>query len=74
MRIAWLRDMIAPGSHLAITHAVFEGARPDTSPLTDVYQKILGRHEGVGPRPIDEVARFFDGFEMVEPGLVYVRR
>jgi O-methyltransferase involved in polyketide biosynthesis len=73
-RIAWLRDAIAPGSHLVLSHAVFEGARPDTSPVGDVYQKVLGCAEMVGPRPREEVLRFFDGFELVEPGLVYVRQ
>jgi SAM-dependent methyltransferase len=73
-RIAWLRDAIAPGSHLAVTHAVYEGPRPGPSPVGEVYQTVLGRTETVGPRPLDEVARFFDGFELVDPGLVYVRQ
>jgi hypothetical protein len=73
-RIAWLRDAIAPGSHLAVSHAVFEGERPDKSPVGDIYRSILGGTEIVGPRPPDEVERFFDGFELVDPGLVLIRQ
>lgn len=73
-RIAWLRDAIAPGSHLAITHAVIDGPRPDANPVGEVYQSVLGFTEVVGPRPREEVERFFEGFELVDPGLVCVRR
>jgi hypothetical protein len=72
--IAWLRDQIAPGSHLVLTHAVYEGERPDSRGAVEVYKNVLGRAENVGPRPFDEVLRFFDGFELVEPGLEWVRR
>jgi hypothetical protein len=72
-RIAWLRDVIAPGSHLVVTHAVLEGTRPAKDPVREAYQSIRGS-ENVGPRPREEVERFFDGFELVDPGLVYVRQ
>jgi hypothetical protein len=75
-RIAWLRDMLPSGSYLAISHAILSGDRPKggPNPVGEVYRTALGRPETVGPRPRDEVLRFFDGFELVEPGLEFVRR
>jgi hypothetical protein len=72
-RMAELRDVMPPGSYLAISHVVFD-ARPDAAePIVDIYRKILNRTED-GSRTLDEVRPFFDGLEMVEPGLVYLRQ
>ncbi|MET9324770.1 SAM-dependent methyltransferase [Streptomyces sp. NPDC003038] len=68
--VAELRDALAPGSLLVLTHASFEGI-----PLTEevaggtvqVYRDI---RNPLVMRSGEEISRFFDGFEMVEPGLV----
>ncbi|PRH79234.1 hypothetical protein C6N75_10665 [Streptomyces solincola] len=68
--VAELRDALPSGSLLILTHASYE-----TMPLP---QETVGGAVGVyrdirNPlvmRPKDEVARFFDGFELVAPGLV----
>ncbi|MER7171652.1 SAM-dependent methyltransferase [Streptomyces mesophilus] len=68
--VAALRDALAPGSLLILTHASFDGI-----PLT---QERAGGTVGVykdirNPlimRSRDEIGRFFEGYEMVEPGLV----
>ncbi|NGO74288.1 hypothetical protein G6045_01095 [Streptomyces sp. YC504] len=68
--VATLRDALAPGSVLILTHASFDGI-----PLT---QERAGGTVGVykdirNPlimRSRDEIGRFFEGYEMVEPGLV----
>ncbi|WP_327351740.1 SAM-dependent methyltransferase [Streptomyces sp. NBC_01304] len=65
-----LRDALAPGSLLICTHASFDGI-----PLpTEQAQGTVGVYEDIrNPlvmRSRDEVARFFEGYEMVEPGLV----
>ncbi|MEV6573671.1 SAM-dependent methyltransferase [Streptomyces sp. NPDC051577] len=68
--VAQLRDALAPGSLLILTHASYEGI-----PLS---QEIAGGAVGVyrdirNPlvmRDHQEISRFFDGFEWVEPGLV----
>lgn len=57
-----LRDALPPGSHITATHVTVE--------------KIEGVHAAT-PTPIYvrthvEIARFFDGFEMVESGLVTI--
>ncbi|GHH53176.1 SAM-dependent methyltransferase [Streptomyces candidus] len=68
--VATLRDALAPGSMLILTHASYEGV-PLTEELTggvvDIYQKIKNP---LIMRSRSEVARFFEGFRMVEPGLV----
>ncbi|MEU9419302.1 SAM-dependent methyltransferase [Streptomyces sp. NPDC048272] len=68
--VAQLRDALAPGSLLILTHASYEGI-----PLS---QEIAGGAVGVyrdirNPlvmRDHQEISRLFDGFEWVEPGLV----
>jgi hypothetical protein len=66
--IGALRDATAPGSCLAITHVT-----GDVHPYDAV--KGVERVYATTPTPIyfrshAEVLRFFDGFELVEPGLV----
>lgn len=71
--VARLRDAVAVGSHLVIAHAVFD-ARPEAAgPLVDIYRKVLGRSEDAS-RTRQQVLRFFDGLELVDPGLVYIRQ
>ncbi|MFE0577380.1 MULTISPECIES: SAM-dependent methyltransferase [unclassified Streptomyces] len=68
--VAELREALAPGSLLILTHASYEGI-----PLTE---EVAGGAVGVyrdirNPlvmRTGEQIGRFFDGFEMVEPGLV----
>ncbi|MEU9256326.1 SAM-dependent methyltransferase [Streptomyces sp. NPDC048270] len=68
--VAELREALAPGSLLVLTHASFEGI-----PLTE---EVAGGTVGVyrdirNPlvmRGRDQIRGFFDGFEMLEPGLV----
>lgn len=73
-RIAWLRDELVPGSYLVLSHGVSEGEPRNTSAIGEVFRTVLDRSEIVGPRPYEDVLRFFDGFDLVEPGLDYVRR
>jgi S-adenosyl methyltransferase len=72
--IARLRDMLPSGSHLVLSHAVFETRPPTDDPVVAIYREVSGRADTQGPRPYDDVLRFFDGFELVDPGLVYVRQ
>jgi O-methyltransferase involved in polyketide biosynthesis len=70
--VARLRDSMPAGSYLALSHVVFD-ARPDAAaPIVDIYRQILSRSEAAS-RTREQVLRFFDGLELVEPGLVYVR-
>ncbi|MFF8268264.1 SAM-dependent methyltransferase [Streptomyces sp. NPDC016562] len=68
--VAELRDALAPGSLLILTHASYEGI-----PLTEevaggvvsVYRDI---RNPLVMRTRERIIPFFDGFEMLEPGLV----
>ncbi|UGY94542.1 SAM-dependent methyltransferase [Streptomyces gobiensis] len=68
--ISQVREAFAPGSLLILTHASTEGG-PRTSDQGDEISKI---YSNVGSRLMmrshAEVARFFEGFELIDPGLV----
>ncbi|MFC7309641.1 SAM-dependent methyltransferase [Streptomyces monticola] len=68
--VAELRDALAPGSLLVVTHASYDGVPlPDeqTAGTVGVYRNI---RNPLVMRTRDEIARFFEGYEMVDPGLV----
>ncbi|GAA5067226.1 SAM-dependent methyltransferase [Streptomyces similanensis] len=68
--VAELRDALAPGSLLVLTHASYEGIPlpPERSEgAVDVYKDI---RNPLIMRSRDRIARFFEGYDMVEPGLV----
>ncbi|MBW1600139.1 SAM-dependent methyltransferase [Streptomyces sp. JJ38] len=68
--VAQLRDALAPGSLLILTHASTDGG-PRT---VEQGREISNVYKNVGSRLImrsrAEVERFFAGFELVDPGLV----
>jgi hypothetical protein len=68
--VAQLRDAMAPGSCLALTHLTTE-AHPEGAALLRAKVQELGMSTPLVPRRREEIARFFDGFELVPPGLVY---
>jgi SAM-dependent methyltransferase len=68
-----LRESMVPGSYLAISHAVSDMRPEVTAKLAALYQDRMAI---AGPRRQNlrtkaEVQSFFDGLEMVEPGLVF---
>ncbi|NEA46122.1 SAM-dependent methyltransferase [Streptomyces sp. SID10815] len=68
--VAELRDALAPGSLLVLTHASYEGIPlpPERSEgAVDVYKDI---RNPLIMRSREQIARFFEGYDMVEPGLV----
>jgi SAM-dependent methyltransferase len=71
--IARYRDRLAPGSCLVITHGSVvppqEDPEGDTDKATSIYSRASAQ---LHARPVQEIARFFDGFELVEPGLVWM--
>ncbi|MEU6720447.1 SAM-dependent methyltransferase [Nonomuraea sp. NPDC046802] len=71
-RVAELRDALPVGSHIVITHVVLDSRPEAAKPLVALYREVLGHYEG-GARTRDQVLPFFDGLDLVEPGLVYVR-
>jgi hypothetical protein len=67
--VARLRDALCPGSYLAITHST---ADAHTEQARAVQQVSKQTPTPATLRSRDEVARFFTGFDLVEPGLVWV--
>ncbi|MEU8590825.1 SAM-dependent methyltransferase [Streptomyces sp. NPDC048664] len=68
--VAELSAALAPGSLLVLTHASYEGIplpQERAEGAVDVYRNI---RNPLIMRSRDEVARFFEGYDMVEPGLV----
>jgi hypothetical protein len=65
-----LREAMAPGSHLALTHVDFPGDDDGVQNLFAIY-----RNAGITvvSRDREETAPFFEGFDLLEPGLVGVR-
>ncbi|WP_240506337.1 SAM-dependent methyltransferase [Thermoactinospora rubra] len=65
--VARLREAGVAGSHLVVSHAI--DARPDTTPeALEIYRHATA---SLSLRTKEEIARFFDGYTLVEPGLVY---
>ncbi|HZM80136.1 MAG TPA: SAM-dependent methyltransferase [Candidatus Limnocylindrales bacterium] len=66
--VARLRDRLAPGSYLAIGHGTHD-SRPLES--KELSQLSKGTATSLAPRPLSEVERFFTGFTLVDPGVVW---
>jgi hypothetical protein len=67
---AALRDALAPGSHLMISHLT-SGSRPEqTARLSSEVQQR--DNISLVFRPEEEIAAFFGDFTLVEPGLVAI--
>jgi hypothetical protein len=71
--VTTFRPVLAPGSHLVIAHATIDELVFDER-LWQKTQTEYRQHTSTPliPRKKSDVARFFDGFEMVEPGLVWL--
>ncbi len=68
--VARYRDAIAAGSYLVISHITSEGQPVE---YVDTIRKVFERaREPMVPRAAAEIRRFFDGFDILEPGLVPV--
>ncbi|MFF4126555.1 SAM-dependent methyltransferase [Microbispora rosea] len=71
--VARVRDHLAPGSYLAIGHAVFDSRPELATPIVELFRHIVPQAHDA-PRDREKVLRFFDGTELVDPGLVYIRQ
>ncbi|MER5934732.1 SAM-dependent methyltransferase [Streptomyces sp. NPDC002054] len=68
--VAELREALAPGSLLVLTHASYEGiplTQEVAGGVVTVYKDI---RNPLVMRTGTEISGFFDGFELLEPGLV----
>jgi O-methyltransferase involved in polyketide biosynthesis len=68
--VARLRDTLAPGSYLAISHATSDTLTPEeTAKGTRIYNRSAS---GMTLRTRVQIEQFLDGFDLAEPGLVVV--
>ena len=65
--VDYYKRALAPGSYMQLTHFCDES--PEARANAAVLQRTLGRGQ---VRSREEITRFFDGLEMVQPGLVYL--
>ena len=62
------RDRLAPGSYLSLSHLTSDGPPPEeVAQVVDVYKNATSP---IVFRPREEIESFFDGFDLIEPGLV----
>jgi SAM-dependent methyltransferase len=67
--VAVLRDALAPGSYLVISHGTTDDQPQHVAGAMAHYDQTTAPFR---PRGYQEVLRFFDGFDLIDPGLVYV--
>ena len=69
--VAALRDAVVPGSYLLISHATGDGQPPEV-----IEAQRLSARTGteIALRSGAEITAYFDGFTLVEPGLVFIPR
>jgi hypothetical protein len=68
--IGQLRDALAPGSYLLISHATGDGQAAGVR----AAQQLTSRATAITLRTHAEIAAFFGPFTLVEPGLVHIDR
>jgi hypothetical protein len=68
--MATLRDALAPGSYLVLGHATDEGSKQKVMQAAEtVYNRSVTTQIHLRSRA--EILRLFDGYDLLEPGLVY---
>jgi hypothetical protein len=65
--VATLRDALPAGSYLALSHVTGDFRSSATSAVANVYNKATST---ASFRSHNQIAAFFKGWELVEPGLV----
>jgi S-adenosyl methyltransferase len=70
--VARLLDAVPPGSYMAIVHPASDVATDKMEQALGDYNKQAG--SALTARSHAEVSRFFDGLDLVEPGVVQIHR
>jgi transcriptional regulator with XRE-family HTH domain len=68
--VARFRDALCPGSFLVLSHVT--GDEREAGTLTEVDNVYKNANAPLVMRSRAEIARFFNGFELVEPGVVFL--
>lgn len=67
--VAELREELAPGSYVVISHGTIDGQPARVAEAMQHYDQTTAPFQ---PRNRAEILRFFDDLELIEPGLVHV--
>ncbi|WP_327009683.1 SAM-dependent methyltransferase [Dactylosporangium sp. NBC_01737] len=70
--VSELADAMPPGSFLTVSHATFDPLPDDVRQRLTAMADPAAGHGPFRPRSHPEVARFFDGADLLEPGLVSI--
>lgn len=65
-----LRDALPPGSLIAVTHMSYDTVPVPKEQAEGVVGVYRGTRSPLIPRSREQISDFFEGYEMVEPGLV----
>jgi SAM-dependent methyltransferase len=68
--VAELREALAPGSYLVLGQVTADGKASTAQAFEKMYNRSVATRINLRSRA--QIARFFDGFELVDPGLVFV--
>ncbi|MEV0128916.1 SAM-dependent methyltransferase [Dactylosporangium sp. NPDC050688] len=68
--IARLRDATVPGSHLVVSHLTLDGVA--AAPAQQGQQVYRRSSAPIVPRGRADILRLFDGYELLDPGLVWL--
>ena len=68
--VSTMTEPLVPGSYLALSHAFPDG--PPADVVADVQERYKNASAPVMSRDRAAITRFFDGFELVDPGVVHL--
>ncbi|MFE2760664.1 SAM-dependent methyltransferase [Streptomyces halstedii] len=69
-----LLDRLAPGSHLVLSHPAADVTSTEVAESMRIYNERAASHASATPRTREEVERFCDGLEILDPGVVTLTR
>jgi S-adenosyl methyltransferase len=68
--VSAMTEPLVSGSYLALSHGDLDG--PPADVVADMQERYKNASAPLVYRDRDAIARFFDGFELVDPGLVHL--
>jgi trans-aconitate methyltransferase len=69
--VSRLLDAAVPGSYLAVSTITTDTGTDRVTRVSDQLNQRMGPTR-LTPRPRDQIARYFDGLDLIEPGLVHL--
>jgi O-methyltransferase involved in polyketide biosynthesis len=70
--VSQLMDAVSPGSYLAVSTLTTDTGTDRITSVSSQLNKRMGPTTRLTPRPRDQIARYFDGTDLIEPGLVHL--